>query len=78
MLSTWLSVIGIVMTTGGTILTLWSVITIKIEDVGEWRTAGGQDDGAMQKAMYKPKPFTICGSVVIVFGAATQIIALFV
>lgn len=77
MLSIWLSASGIVLTTGGTLLTLWSVITIRKKDVEYWRTAEGFDSGAMQKAMYKPKPLTICGSVIIVLGAALQIAALF-
>lgn len=73
-----IAALGILISTIGTIITLWSVFTITKKQVEYMQTCAGQADGAMAKSMYKAKPYAICGSVIILIGAALQIWALFI
>lgn len=78
MLSKIFAASGIGISTFGTIITLWSVLSTTKKQIEYMRTAAGYDEGAIGKSFYKAKPYAICGIIVIVIGAALQIAALFV
>ena len=63
---------GIILSTGGTILTLWSALRLSKKQCEEMRTAQALDEGKMQKALYN-RPSVIGGLALIIVGACLQI-----
>lgn len=63
---------GIILSTGGTILTLWSALRLSKKQCEEMRTVQALDEGKMQKALYN-RPSVIGGLSLIMVGACLQI-----
>lgn len=70
-MSKWMSVIGLILVTAGTILSLWSFLGTKAKSV---QTAGWQDH--QQEYFRKDKKKVIIGIILIVVGTILQIIGI--
>ena len=68
-----LNILGIVLSTFGTIISVWSVLTTSTKSVG---TAAYLDN--QQNDFRKEKKFVWIGTILIVFGAVFQIVAVFI
>lgn len=69
----YIAVIGIIITTFGTILSLWTILSTKVSDMG---TAAKHDN--QQNDFKKEKKIVIVGSFLIVIGSAMQIISILI
>ncbi len=67
-----LNVIGILLTTGGTVFTIWSALTQNIKTVGTWG-----EPLMRAKNAKKDKCKVVIGCVLIMVGAAFQIFGQF-
>lgn len=67
-MSNYISILGLILVTAGTILSLWSVLGTKTKDVG---TAGWHDN--QQRNFRKEKRNVIIGTILIVLGTLFQI-----
>lgn len=72
-----LSFIGIFSSTVGTVMTLWSALTIRKKDIEKMRTCEGMDSGLMQKSLIAHRPLCWLGFILIILGTILQIAGLF-
>ena len=64
-----LCIIGIIMCTIGTVLSLWTILTTKIKRVGTWEQLGNA-----QESFKKEKTLVVIGCLFIIMGSILQII----